>query len=93
MPPIAWTGPRAEFATKIKSIITSEFSNAKLITETDGYMHFEFTSRFFRFIDDVEFLFDDKEAVVQFRSASRVGHSDLGANRRRMNKIKESLNR
>jgi uncharacterized protein (DUF1499 family) len=39
----------------------------------------------------VEFFVDDKSSVVQFRSASRVGHSDLGINRKRMNQVVESL--
>ncbi len=91
MPAIPWPGTGPEFADRIKSLITADFSNAKLITEKPGYLHFEFTSLVFRFVDDVEFLFDDEQAVVQFRSASRVGHSDLGANRRRMKKITEGL--
>ncbi len=40
-----------------------------------------------RFKDDLEFLFDEKEKLVHFRSESRLGHSDLGLNRKRYNEL------
>lgn len=43
-----------------------------------------FVTRFFRFKDDVSFLVDTDDNKIHFRSASRVGHSDLGANRKRL---------
>ena len=46
-----------------------------------------FTTRLLRFEDDVVFLFDPGERVIHFRSASRVGRSDLGANRERMERV------
>ena len=52
-----------------------------------GYLAFEFRSALFRFVDDVEFLFDEAAKEIRFRSASRVGHSDLGVNRKRMKTI------
>ena len=52
----------------------------------DEFLHIEFTSKIFRFIDDVEFYFD-KPGVIHFRSASRIGHSDMGVNRDRMEEI------
>lgn len=91
MLPINFSGDSVEMLSKIKSTITKDFPRAKLITETGNYLHFEFTSPMFRFVDDVEFLINDKELILHFRSASRVGHSDLGANRKRMSKICESL--
>jgi uncharacterized protein (DUF1499 family) len=45
----------------------------------------------FRFVDDVEFWIDAKNQVIHFRSASRVGHSDLGANRARMESIRKAF--
>jgi uncharacterized protein (DUF1499 family) len=48
----------------------------------------EFTTRIFRFTDDAIFVFDDQSKTVHFRSASRVGRSDLGVNRRRMEEIR-----
>jgi uncharacterized protein (DUF1499 family) len=50
-----------------------------------------FTSLLIRFVDDVEFVFDEGSKTIHFRSASRVGYGDLGVNRRRMENIRSSL--
>ena len=64
---------------------------ARIVTREPDYIYVEFTSRLFRFVDDVEFLFDDTAGVIHFRSASRAGRSDLGANRRRMESIRAAF--
>lgn len=51
----------------------------------------EFRTRLFRFVDDAQFVFDDKTKTIHFRSASRLGHSDLGVNRRRMEAIRKAF--
>ena len=56
-----------------------------------GYLHAEARSRVFRFVDDLEFYVDTQQGVIHFRSASRVGYSDLGVNRSRMNAIRDEL--
>ena len=62
------------------------------IVETDGaYVRVEVVSRIFRFVDDVEFYLDGDAGLIQFRSASRLGYSDLGANRRRMEKMRSAF--
>jgi uncharacterized protein (DUF1499 family) len=91
MDAIPMSGNNEAIVAKIKSVIQTDFPRARLVSEMNNYLHFEFTSAIFRFVDDVEFLVDDKGSVVNFRSASRVGHSDLGANRKRMEKIIERL--
>jgi uncharacterized protein (DUF1499 family) len=69
----------------------AKLPRAKLITEQENYLHFEFRSLIFRFVDDVEFQFDDATKTIHVRSASRVGHSDLGVNRRRVEAIRALL--
>ena len=59
---------------------------AKLLANTNKFIHIEFTSKIFRFVDDVEFYFDEP-GVIHFRSASRVGYSDMGVNKNRMEEI------
>ena len=54
----------------------------------DDYLAATFTSSLFGFVDDVEFRIDPPSARIQVRSASRVGHSDLGANRKRIEEIR-----
>jgi len=51
----------------------------------------EFRTRLLRFVDDAVFVFDEQEKRIRFRSASRVGHWDLGTNRRRMEGIRRSF--
>ena len=56
----------------------------QIVAETDDYIHAEATSRIFRFVDDVEFFVDRGAKVIHFRSASRVGRSDMGVNLMRL---------
>lgn len=62
------------------------------VTEVSGgYLHAEFTSSIFRFRDDLELLYDAEREVFEVRSASRVGYSDLGANRKRVEELRRRL--
>ncbi|HJT19472.1 MAG TPA: DUF1499 domain-containing protein [Nitrospira sp.] len=63
----------------------------KLVEEDDRYLHYEFTSFLFRFVDDVEFLFEEDTKTLHFRSASRIGYGDFGVNRRRMEEIRSLI--
>jgi uncharacterized protein (DUF1499 family) len=74
------------------AVLVGTMPGAEIVTETNDYLHAEFRSRLFRFCDDVEFLLDPDTNRVHFRSASRVGRSDLGANRARMEQIREIWN-
>ncbi len=56
-----------------------------------NYLHATFRSRLFRFVDDVEFRLDPGANVIHVRSASQAGRSDLGVNRRRVERIREQL--
>jgi len=60
---------------------------ARVAAEGSGYLRAEFKSLIFRFVDDVEFLVDEAAGVIHIRSASRVGSSDLGVNRSRVEQI------
>lgn len=69
--------------------------DVKILETEDGiYVHAVFISKFMRFKDDVEFLIqqdDSNGSVIDIRSASRLGYSDLGVNRTRMEEIREYL--
>ncbi|MCC6160204.1 MAG: DUF1499 domain-containing protein [Deltaproteobacteria bacterium] len=60
-----------------------------IVRREGPYLHATFTTRIFRWVDDVEFLFDDAAKLLHVRSASREGWSDLGVNRRRVEEIRE----
>ena len=60
----------------------------KIQEEHDGYLWATFTSRVFRFVDDVEFRMVPSDGIIHVRSGSRVGYSDLGVNRKRVEKLR-----
>ena len=74
---------------KIAAVI-KDMKRVEIVKQTDQYLHAEFTSAVFRFVDDVEFL-QTEDGTIHVRSASRVGHSDFGVNRKRVEKIRELL--
>jgi len=90
MEPVAFAGDGDDALSRLRTIIDG-MPGGKVITCRSGYLQVEFTSRLFRFVDDVEFLVDDEKHIIHFRSASRVGYSDLGANRRRMTRIRDEF--
>jgi len=86
--PLTYSG-RAADAMKTLTAIVQTFPRTSVITISDRYLHAEFTSAIFRFVDDVEFLVDDTAQVIHVRSASRMGYSDLGVNRKRIETIRQ----
>jgi uncharacterized protein (DUF1499 family) len=84
--PLVFRGTVAEAHAAIKKILLS-MNRSRIVTETDNYIHVEFTSAVFRFVDDVEFWFDGRAKVIHIRSAARLGYSDLGVNRKRVEDI------
>ena len=85
--PISFQGLTAQEAMAALRQVISQMPRTKVVTQRDDYLHAEFTSLIFRFTDDAEFRIDEDAAVIQCRSASRVGYSDLGANQARITKI------
>lgn len=75
-------------AAIVKAI--EEFGSAELIVTKEDYIHAEF-STFIGWVDDVEFYIDETAKLIHFRSASRIGHSDFGTNRERMEEMTELI--
>jgi uncharacterized protein (DUF1499 family) len=71
--------------------VLARWPRTRVVSETESYLHAECTSFLFRFVDDVEFLLDREARVLHVRSASRVGRSDLGVNRRRVEAIRQAF--
>ena len=59
-----------------------------VVADDGRWLHAEFRTAWLRFTDDVEFLLDEPAGAIQVRSASRLGWSDLGANRRRIEALR-----
>jgi uncharacterized protein (DUF1499 family) len=83
--PIKYKGTKLEAKETLLKVLES-MPRVRVSTNTENFLHVEFTSKIFRFVDDVEFYFDES-VMIHFRSASRIGHSDMGVNRDRMNEI------
>jgi uncharacterized protein (DUF1499 family) len=90
MAPLPFHGTPAEAMARLKQTLQG-MPRTRIVTADESYLHAEFVSALFRFVDDVEFLIDPEARVIHFRSASRVGYSDLGANRRRMVAIQRAF--
>jgi uncharacterized protein (DUF1499 family) len=82
-----------EFGDPVPRLIAAVqgMSGARVVEATQTYVRAEFTSLLFRFVDDVEFLVDEEHHQIHVRSASRVGHSDLGVNRRRVEAVRRAF--
>lgn len=63
----------------------------RIISYTDNYLHAECSSRLFGFVDDLELHLRAEENIIAVRSASRLGYSDLGVNRRRIEDLRTLL--
>ena len=87
---IPLTGNAADTMAKLKRAIAT-LPRTAIVTEAADYLHVECTSLIFRFVDDVEFWIDEANHAIHFRSALRVGHGDLGVNRRRMEAIRQAF--
>ena len=75
----------------LKQIIES-IPRTNIVKEEENYLYAEFTSKIMGYVDDVEFYVDEDANAIQVRSASRLGESDLGVNRERVETIREKLN-
>lgn len=75
---------------EIKKLVET-MDRTTIVQETDNYLYAEFKSKLMGYVDDVEFYLDSTTNTVQVRSASRLGKSDLGVNRQRVEEIRAKL--
>lgn len=85
MPPLEFPGDAASAKTALKAALQTK--GIPVIEEQQNYLHAVATTPLMRFKDDLEFLIVPEEKKIQFRSASRLGKSDLGKNRARLKEI------
>ena len=91
--PILFIGTSQEAQSRLLEILI-EWKGTKIVVSQDNYIRAEFTSKVFRFVDDVEFYFPEtgtKEITIHSRSVSRVGKSDFGVNRKRIEQIRDNI--
>ena len=63
----------------------------EVLEQGDGYLHATATSALFGFVDDLELYADPSGGVLQARSVSRLGDSDLGVNAQRLAELRQQL--
>ena len=85
--PIPLDRPAASASSELVATIR-EMPRSRIIKHTNSYIHAEFRSLLFAFVDDVEIEIDEDEGLIHLRSASRVGVSDLGVNKIRIAAIR-----
>ncbi|MCF6138975.1 DUF1499 domain-containing protein [Pseudalkalibacillus berkeleyi] len=88
--PISYNGSSQHALATLVNVL-KKMKRTKIVEEEPDYIHVECKSKVFRFTDDVEFLFDTENKVIEVRSASRKGYSDFGVNRKRMEKIRQQF--
>ena len=89
--PLPYSGDRSSAMARLIAVVQA-MPRTEIIQQTDNYLYAEFTSQLMGFVDDVEFYLPDAAGVIHVRSASRLGESDLGVNRQRIEAIRSQLN-
>ena len=88
--PFSFSGDPAVAWQQLKAAVLAE-KRTTIVEEREGYLHAEMRSLIFRFVDDVEFSLDANAGHINVRSASRVGYSDFGVNRKRVERIRAAF--
>jgi uncharacterized protein (DUF1499 family) len=89
--PLRYRGSRDDAFDLIYRIVTTDMPRMNVVTRTQRYMHIEATSLIFRFVDDLELYAPDGAKRIEVRSGSRLGYSDFGVNRSRVEELRERL--
>jgi uncharacterized protein (DUF1499 family) len=90
MKPLLCQAPAGDAIKAIASLL-QQMPRVRIESRAEDYLHAIFRTKWLRFVDDVEFKIDPETKQLHYRSASRVGYSDLGLNRKRMNELTEKL--
>ena len=90
MPPFSFTGPVEAAQERLLRVIRL-MPRSEIVKAEPGYLAAIFRSKIFGFVDEAEFVFDEKGGEINFRSGARTGYYDFGVNRSRLEKIRESF--
>ncbi|MGB0177201.1 MAG: DUF1499 domain-containing protein, partial [Owenweeksia sp.] len=90
MKPWFYHKSREEIREFLLEILNNE-KGAQILENKENYLHAVYTVPIMKFKDDLEFFLPESTNVIHFRSASRVGYSDLGLNKRRLRRIQKKL--
>ena len=88
--PLRYAGDARQAWAALRQVING-MQRVKVITSDSNYLYAEFSTKLMRYVDDTEFYLDEKAGVIHVRSASRLGRSDFGVNRERIESIRAKL--
>jgi uncharacterized protein (DUF1499 family) len=88
--PIQYQGSAAQAMATVRKAVEG-MEGASVIGQEANYLYAEFRTRLMRFVDDVEFVFDEKAGLIHVRSASRLGRRDFGVNRARVEALRARI--
>lgn len=88
--PLRYSGDGVAAMARLRTLVAST-EGARIVTSTPDYLYATFTTPWMRFVDDVEFWLDPTGGVIQVRSASRLGERDFGANRNRVEALRQAF--
>ena len=88
--PITFKGSAADAMAAALGAVRG-MRGATVIRHEGGYLYAEFRTRLMRFVDDVEFAYDEEAGLIHVRSASRLGRRDFGVNRARVEAIRARI--
>jgi uncharacterized protein (DUF1499 family) len=88
--PLQLGGDPAAAMARLEAVVRTQ-PGARVVAAAPRYLRAEFVSRVLGFVDDVEFVPDPAAGVIHVRSASRLGYSDFGANRARVEAIRAAF--
>lgn len=89
--PLTYDSDMASAVAKLREVVEAQ-EGSKIIEQSDTYLYAEFASKLMGFVDDVEFYFSPTDpGTIHVRSAARLGKSDLGVNRKRIEAIRSAF--
>jgi uncharacterized protein (DUF1499 family) len=88
--PFAYSGDPRAALDRLAGVVAAA-PGATVVTRKDDYLYATFTTPLMGFVDDVEFVVAPAHAVIEVRSASRLGYSDLGVNRKRIESLRAAF--
>ena len=85
--PLSLSGDAAAEWERLRDLVSRQ-PRTRIVSFTESYLHAECTTPLMRYVDDIEFHLRPSDNRIDVRSASRVGYSDLNANRQRVEALR-----
>jgi uncharacterized protein (DUF1499 family) len=85
--PLKFTRDAKQAMQRLTKVIQAQ-PRAEIVRQDERYVYAEFSTKLMGYVDDVEFYLVPDDKLIHVRSASRLGYSDMGVNRKRVETIR-----